>query len=228
MGPPGRAIGVQVYERESIHLCGRIDPFGLPSELLLNSPEPSNGFIWARHRVIAEIIRDDLQKSVEIRSAFAAIALVGVAKASKTIRRSARAWRMLWVFLNHDMLARVVGIEFARNLYGSLEDLLAGDFHLWLQRGSLEVEFGDLKSAEHFLSTAVSLAQDNPYVETEWDHLLFRKAIEEPLNIDAPNWVKETTDSLENLTETVGDPYPHRVLGSQGLAWARAGLIKGS
>jgi hypothetical protein len=190
--------------------------------------ERKDGFIWARHRVIAEIIRDDLQRSGEIRAAFAALALVGAVKASKTIRRSARPWRMLRVFLNHDMLARTAGIEFARNLYGSLEDLLAWDFHLWLQRGSLEVEFGDLKLAEHFLSTAMSLAQDDPYLETEWAYLLFRKAIEEPLNVEAPSWVKEATDSLEELTDRVGDPYPYHVLGSQGIAWSRAGLVAGS
>ena len=220
--------------------------FGLTKdEILIASRDPSNaalnaletlimrhvvaerkgGNIWARHRMIADIIRANLQKTGALQTAFSGLALVGAAKATKNLHRSARPWRMLRAFLNHDMLARTTSVEFARNLYGALEDILVWDFHFWLQRGSLEVEFGDLHLAERFLNTAVGLAPEDPFVENEYAYLLFRIAIENPLAVDAPDLVAQATDKLDSLIS--GDfqnPYPYHVLGSQGLAWARCGI----
>jgi hypothetical protein len=114
--------------------------------------------------------------------------------------------------------------ESARNLYGALEQPLVWDYHFWLQRGSLEVEFGDLALAELFLNTSRGLAPGDLYVENEYAYLLFRKAIENPNAGEAADFVKEATDSLEYLMSRTGTPYPYHVLGSQGLSWARRGI----
>jgi hypothetical protein len=183
-----------------------------------------DGQIWARHRVIAEIIRDELAKRGQLTLPISGLALLAASKVSVSLSRSARPWRLLRIFINHDFLLRHGGTDFARNLYGTLEDPLAWDYHFWLQRGSLEVEFGDLKLAEHYLNTSRALAPDDPYIDNEYAYLLFRKAIENPTAGEAERLVKEATDSLEYLMSKIATPYPYHVLGSQGLAWARRGI----
>jgi hypothetical protein len=129
--------------------------------------------------------------------------------------------------INHDFLDRAIGCEDARGLYASLEQLLSWDYHYWLQRGSLEVENGDLSLAENFLGQARGLANDDPLVENEWAYLLFRQALQAPKSLEAPKQAEEARASLEDLIARRGalDPYPYHVLGSQGLAWARRGIV---
>ena len=186
--------------------------------------ERGGGFIWARHRKIAEIITDELAKQGQLKATVIGLARLAAAKVTPTIRRSERPWRMLITFINHAFLLRNVGLEVARNLYGSLESVLSWDPHFWLQRGSLEVEVGDLNLAEHFLSTSMSLNGDDIYLQTEWAYLLFKKACENPAAKESPDLVKEATEALEALMGRVGDPYPYHLLGSQGLSWARRGI----
>jgi hypothetical protein len=50
-----------------------------------------------------------------------------------------------------DFLLRTIGVMSARDFYTRLEALLSSDYHYWLQRGSLEVEVGDVRKAENFL-----------------------------------------------------------------------------
>jgi len=40
----------------------------------------------------------------------------------------------------------------ARDIYEELESILSWDYHYWLQKGSLEVEAGDIRLAENFLA----------------------------------------------------------------------------
>jgi Mrp family chromosome partitioning ATPase len=186
--------------------------------------EREGGMIWTRHRKIAEIITDELAKQGQLSETVIGLARLAAAKVAPTLRRSDRAWRMLIQFINHDFLLRNVGREVSRNLYGALESVLSWDFHFWLQRGSLEVEVGDLNLAEHFLSTTRSLSPDNVLLQTEWAYLQFKKACENPAAKEAPEWVKEASDTLESLMGRIGDHYPYHLLGSQGLGWARRGL----
>jgi hypothetical protein len=123
-------------------------------------------------------------------------------------------------------LIRTVGLESARNLFGQLESSLAFDSHYWLQRGSLEVEFGDLGLAENFWNQASGLAPEDAFVQNELAYLLFSKAIANPGAPNAQSLVDEATRQLEDLTlqsERCG-PYPYHVLGSQRLAWARRAI----
>jgi hypothetical protein len=182
------------------------------------------GAIWARHRKIAEILTDALAKQGQLGPAVKGLARLAATKVNPSLRRSDRAWRMLRSFLNHDFLLRVTGREVARNLYGSLEDILAWDFHFWLQRGSLEVEDGDLNLAEHYLNTGRGLDPDDTYLQTEWAYLVFKKACANPGAPEAAQAVNEATETLEELTTRLGDPYPYHILGSQGLSWARRGI----
>ncbi len=107
-----------------------------------------------------------------------------------------------------------------------MEPILHWEPNFWLQRGSLEVERGDLRLAENFLGQARSLTPDHPYVENEWAYLLFRKAIDVPGSSGAPDLVRDATEILMGLTHSQrgADVYPYHVLGSQGLSWSRRGI----
>jgi hypothetical protein len=179
-----------------------------------------DGSVWARHRVIAEIIRDELLRSGQLTKPVAGLALLAASKVRQAMRRQARPWRLLRTIINHDHLYRIGGLDFARSVYGDLEGVIHWDYHFWLQRGSLEVEEGDLRQAELYLVTARGIAPGDPFVETEWAYLLFKKALAVP-SVDAEKMVSEATALLHDLISRRNDHYPYHVLGSQGLAWAR-------
>ena len=185
-----------------------------------------DGAIWARHRVIAEIIRDKLQKTSTIKEMLQGLAHVAATQVNPALARSARPWRLLRQVINHDLLLRVVGDAAGRDLYGEIENLLRWDYHFWLQRGSLEVEVGGLDLAENFLNQARALSPTDYYVQTEYAYLQMRKAIENPAAGFAPEFVREATETLTALIDRAGerDAYPYHVLGSQGLAWSRRGI----
>ena len=185
-----------------------------------------NGFMWARHRVIAEIIHDALRESGQIKAVLEGLAYLAATKVRPEMSRSDRPRNMLRVLLNHDYLLRVIGLDAARNLYSALESLLDWDYHYWLQRGSTEVEKGALPAAEQFLNQARSIAPDDSLVQNEWAYLLFRKAIENPGSTGAPELVSDATKILKGLMGTPErlSSYPYHVLCSQGLAWSRRGM----
>jgi hypothetical protein len=185
------------------------------------------GLVQARHRVIAEIILNDLQKTGQLAEVLIGLTQVAAVKVSASMPRSSRPWRLLRSLISHDFLKRTVNVPLARNIYGAIEHLLSWDSHYWLQRGSLEVELDEVPTAENFLNQAKSLAEDDPLVETEWAYLLFRKAILSPGSTVAPELAKQATASLEDLIERRGrtDRYPYHVLGSQGLSWSRRGIF---
>lgn len=185
-----------------------------------------DGYVQARHRVIAEILHDELQKQGLIVRVLSGLAFVAASKIHSGMHRRERPRRMLRQFINHEYLLNCIGLEQTRSVYGQLESLLSWDYHYWLQRGSVEVEKGDLSFARQFLSQARSINPTDPFVENEWAYLLFREAIEAPGASDAQESVDTATAILEELIEK--DPqlnsYSYHVLGSQGLAWSRRGI----
>jgi hypothetical protein len=127
--------------------------------------------------------------------------------------------------ISHETLFRLTSVEEARTLYASCEQLLAWDFHFWLQRGSLEVEEGDLNLAENSLGQARALQPDDPFVLTEWAYFLLRRSSERPESVGAAENANEAIQILRAWIAVAGnvDDYPFHVLGSQGLSWTRRG-----
>ncbi len=189
--------------------------------------DDADGAIRARHRVIAGIILDELQKTGQLAEVLIGLTQVAAVKVDRSMPRSNRAWRLLRALINHDFLKRTVNVAVARNIYSSVEQLLSWDHHYWLQRGALEVELDDeLATAENFLNQARSLRSDDPLVENEWAYFVLKKAILAPGSGSAPGLAREGVAMLEDLIERRGkvDPYPYHVLGSQGLSWSRRGI----
>jgi GTPase SAR1 family protein len=207
-----------------------------PSNIVLNLLEQlsrrhlvssADGLYRARHRVIADLLVSELTKLGRLAEVIYGLALVAATKCGPGSARSTKAARFLRMLINHDFLSRTVGIEPARNFYGKLEDILSWDSHYWLQRGSLEVESGSISLAENFLNQAKGLAPDDVLVQNEFAYLQFRKAIENPLRVDAKDLVEQAVRTLETLIALRGnfDSYPFHVLGSQGLSWSRRGIV---
>jgi hypothetical protein len=186
----------------------------------------SDGTVFLRHRVIAEVVRNYLQANGFLSAILQGLAAVAASRSVELRRPGSRARRILRSILNHDFLLRSLGLESTRNLYGSLEEILSWDHHYWLQRGSFEVERGDLSLAQNFLSQARGLAPEDPYVETEWAYLLFAQANANPTASSAEQAVEDATAILQVQMNQPNrrDGYPFHVMGSQGLAWSRRGI----
>ena len=181
----------------------------------------------ARHRMIA----DELVNAASFRPFISGV-LKGLCFAFSTrvqpdMRRAHGAWRKLIRFTNHEYIRRIIALDDARGLYASIEDLLAWDFQFWLQRGSLEVEDGNLDLATQYLNQAKSLAPGERNVATEVAYMLMKKAARRPEHASASDWFNEGREFLEDLISSRGkrDSYPFHVLGSQGLAWVRHGKL---
>ena len=181
----------------------------------------------ARHRVVADFVLTKLQEIGELKEVLIRLAFVAASKVTPGAERQGRMWRLLKRIISHDFLRRLIGVNAARELYETVENLLSFDYHYWLQRGSLEVEVGDLRLAEQFLDQARSLEANDHKVQTEYAYLLMRKGIERPADPDAERLVMRGMETLDEVILFRGktDPYAFHVLGSQGLAWVhRAGL----
>jgi tetratricopeptide (TPR) repeat protein len=196
----------------------------LSRHILVEMP-PSSGYLQARHRMIAEMVRDELLKRGQIADSIFGLAFVASSYRHAGLPKKHRVRALLRNITNHDFLYKHLDLDRSQMLYQELEDMLSDDSHYWLQRGSLEVEFGDLRLAENFLNQARGLSPNDAFIENEWAYLLFKKALEQPKSLVAQEYVQEATRSIEAVIATTkSGPYPFHVLGSQGLAWSRVGI----
>ena len=177
----------------------------------------------ARHRVIAELVQGRLQALGELKDVVVGLAFAASSKVNPAMPKHERPWRLLNRLMGHEFLGRVLGVMDAREVYGEIESLVAFDYHYWLQRGSLEVQLGELVWATQYLDQARSLASHDYLVQTAYGDLQMRKASESPDRHRALAYLEEGMAILENVITVHGrtTPYPFHVLGSQGLHWSR-------
>jgi len=118
---------------------------------------------------------------------------------------------------------RFFSIDDARQLYANVEDLLSDDYHFWLQRGSLEVESGNLSRAGNYLQQAFDGGEGDHRLQTEWAYYLLKSAYEDPRAEGASQKVAEGEKILLDQISQRGsiDSYPYHVYGSQMLGWLR-------
>lgn len=188
---------------------------------LIYSTTSKNDFVKSRHRIIANMVYDELIKTGQFEQTLRGLVMIGISKASANSDRSSRPSRMLREFTNHNFMKRAVEDEIARNIYGEFESALAWDAHYWLHRGALELETNQLDLAQIFLSTAMSLNENDPYIQNEWAYLLFKKAISNPLSNESIEQVDEAIKLLEAIiVRREGlSAHAYHVLCQQGLNW---------
>jgi tetratricopeptide (TPR) repeat protein len=196
---------------------------GLLNQHLLAERAPNQ--IRLRHRVIAEkaveFFHGQRQLTEPIRGLMFALA-TGIDRARYP---RGREGRLLTRLMNHSWLMRhlTADREAVRTAYDAIEDLVSWDHHYWLQRGSYEVEVGDLQLAQNLLEQARSLAPEDYKVQTEWAYLVIKRAAQNPDAPDSRERVEEAFIELEDAVTRRGhqDSYAAHVMGSQGLSWAR-------
>jgi SIR2-like domain/Protein of unknown function (DUF815) len=186
----------------------------------------SNSEYRCRHRVIADIVFDKIKELGELKELLTGFAWALGSKVGTPLDRHSRIGKLLTRLISHDFLLRTIEFNNSRDLYSRIEAVLSSEYHYWLQRGSLEVEAGDIRRAENFLGAARSLGAGDFRVNTAYAYMLMRKAWEAPHDLHAEEYLDEGMKELENVIEDSGhvSSYPFHVFGSQGLAWARRGI----
>lgn len=180
----------------------------------------------ARHRVIGDIVMRRLQNTGELFDILRGLIVALASQFSPDTPRWSKPYKLLVRLIHNEFLHWLLGPEQARNLYSEIEVYLKDEAHYWLQRGVLEVEAGNLRLAKNFLDQAKGINPDDTYVDTEYALLLFRTALENPSDLNAPAKVAEAVSLLEHQIALRGKstPYPYHVYGSQSLAWVRKGI----
>jgi hypothetical protein len=186
----------------------------------------STGEYRCRHRVVADLVFDKLKELGELSEVVVGLAWALSSKVGLPLDRTSRTAKFLVRLINHDFLLRTIGFMNARNFYARLESLLSSDYHYWLQRGSLEVEAGDIRLAENFLGASHSLGSGDFRVDTAYAYMLMRKAVEAPHDLHSQESLNLGMEQLEAVIERWGQvsEYPYHVLGTQGLAWAHRAI----
>lgn len=208
----------------SNEMLGRIDT--LASQRLLVTSNGSE--IRVRHRVVAERALNHYRRNGQLGEALRGVLFAMAAKVDREASRKSRQWLLLIRLMNHEMLKGLADdASVVRDAYQEIENLLSWDYQYWLQRGSFEVQVGDIRLAQNFLEQARALAPDDPKVQTEWSYMMLKRAYQDPANPSASEWARVAFEELEDAIQVRGrvDSYPYHVLGSQGLAWVRRALF---
>jgi hypothetical protein len=185
-----------------------------------------------RHRVIAQRSVEHYQAENQLAEVIRGLLLAFSAKTRPEHGRYTREGALLAKLLNHDRMYRLVNDNLAacRQAYDEVEEILSWNYHFWLQRGSLEVEVGDLDLAQNFLEQARALGRDDHRVQTEWAYMVLKRSAQNALTERSKRSAQDAIAELEDTISRRGksDAYPYHVLGSQGRSWVRrAGLEPG-
>jgi hypothetical protein len=175
----------------------------------------------ARHRVIAEVITDTLRNRGELFVPYLGLTRTMTARYTPARFRTREA-KMVRALIDHRRIARNFAIGDARTIYNDIEEFCNDDYHFWLQRGSLEVQDGNLTHARAYLLSAKDGGDHDHRVQTEWAYYLLKDAWKHPRRPDAEQQVAEAQQILlARLDHDGGDVHAWHIYGSQMLAWLR-------
>lgn len=175
----------------------------------------------ARHPMIAEHVVAFYHTSDQLADPLTSLAFLLSTRVYVGMKRTPER-RTLNTLINHDyLIRRLSDRSHIRGLYQTLEGTLGDDSHYWLQRGTYELEKGDIGQADIFLAQARGLAGGDYMVETEYAYLLLRKATAEPGGSQSSQWASEAIETLQDIVHAKGTltPNTYAVLASQGSAW---------
>lgn len=181
---------------------------------------------YVRHRVVAERATGYFRRTQHLAPAIEGLLWVMATKLSPATGRYARERQLAVRLMNHKFMLEEIGnLPEIRPVYESVKTLLAKDAHYWLQRGSLEVEHGDLDLAENYLNQARGLSPNDYKIQTEYAYMALKRAAEDTA-AGVPGWRERADEAFAELAHAIRqrgktDSYPYHVLGSQGLRYAR-------
>jgi hypothetical protein len=212
-----------------------------PSQVLLGVGDPSNaalqdiqdlvrrmlvleypdGSLRARHRVVAERTVRYLTRTGRLYDPLLSLAMALATDLGPTQSREKPAYRTMRMLMNHDWLVRSLTAAPAKRFLGELEPYMAWDHHYWLQRGSLELEVGDLSLAENCLNQAAGIQPNDPLVQTQIAYLYLKAAVSEGNLALARERLEAGLRAIESI---IGqrrhfDPHQYDIYGRQVLRW---------
>lgn len=175
-----------------------------------------------RHRVIADKVVGHYRAERLLAEPVRGLLFALATSVRQHEPRNSRKWRLVMRLFNHDwLIGELYDVTTIRRIYDEVENVLSWDSHYWLQRGSFEVEKGDIERAKTFLETARSIAPLDHRIQTEWAYMTLKRATARASESEATDAASEAFAALEDAIDRRGkkDPYPFHVMGSQGLAW---------
>ncbi|QQG97932.1 hypothetical protein HBE99_14695 [Mycobacteroides chelonae] len=182
----------------------------------------SAGQLRTRHYIIAESAVRYFRDQGSLRLWMEHLIFLFALRYDPTNVTRGRYGRLLIRFLGHDFLRESLGDSSSvQTLYGSLENVLKDEFHYWLQRGSFEINVGDLDKAETFLLQAKAMQEDDYMFETAWGYLRLRQALIAPTQSSSVPLAEEGLHLLESVMSRKADRVPHtfHVYLVQGIRW---------
>lgn len=188
--------------------------------------ETSDDRLIVRHRIVAEQVISWLRREGQLAEPVTGLLFAMAVQFLPDRRTSSRAFRVLVRLLNHQfMIEEIRNPAAVRQVYESISSVLGDDFHFWLQRGSFELERGDLDLAENYLNQARGLASEDYRVRTAWSYMSLRRAAELAQNAES-GWRERADQAMAELADVIEirgaiDSYATHTLGSQGLHYAR-------
>lgn len=179
-----------------------------------------------RHRVVADRVVSWLRREGQLADPVEGLLFATAVQYLRHRNTASRAFRLMVRLLNHQfMIEQIQDVTAVRAIYESLSSVLTNEFHFWLQRGSFELERGNLDLAENYLNQARGLAEDDHRVRTAWSYMSLRRAGELALDTE-DGWRERAEDAFAELDDVIGtrgasDGHAFHILGSQGLHYAR-------
>jgi hypothetical protein len=182
-----------------------------------------------RHRRVAELVVAGMRGDAIALAPYQGL-VRAIAARHRPGQRKNREARLVTALISHARVLRFFAVDDARQLYAGVENLLNDDYHYWLQRGSMEVEAGNLARARNYLQQAFAGGQHDHRLQTEWAYYLLKSAAQNPRATDAAEKVAEGEAILQEQIARRGknDAYPWHVYGSQMLSWLRRAPLPAS
>lgn len=183
-------------------------------------------YIKSRHRMIAQVVYEELVKSGRFLNILEGLILLSVSKVSERTVPNTRLFRILKTFINHNFIKNCITMHEARKLYSEFQESLSWDPHYWLHRGALELENGNIELAENFLNQAINMRPDDVLIQTEWAYFQFKKAITNPDSLSSQKLVDEAIIMLKGIIARRLNMSGHayHILVRNGLQWTDVGL----
>ncbi len=192
--------------------------------LIIKTP---TGYFSVRHRVIAKNVYDQVIEDGNAHIYFESICRMSAIIAFDTkLTKNRRIKSLAKICLGHDRLLVITkkNINKINEVYDNLKELFSEEHHFWLQRAAVEIEIGELHFAQSHISTALSLAPDDPLILITKCHLDLKKEVQETYDDDSKARFLNTIEKLKDIIPSRAkvDPKPYHIIGSQSLNWANA------
>jgi SIR2-like domain len=185
--------------------------------------EPHRRSLRARHRVIADALLDGLAPRSLVKTAYIRLLQTLAHDIEFSRPKHSRSFELYRDVINHDQirLRFRADIQSARDIFSSLEAYLRDDYHFFHQYASLELEYGELATAENYLTQAEELApRSDPFIQTTKALLFYKQSAHSSKIHEAAVLRDEARNVLiAQIEARPDDPYPAHILCAQELAW---------